>query len=637
LTRVPKFRISPRKFEKSTVEFIIEETNLGEKIIFLSPYYIYSLREFGFLVDFGFRKQKNVSYTREIQKLSLSLDKNYRSNKAYYSDKYKIISNFLNSYHDTIFPIHANNITIGTERQLCPVEVKFLDKKTYLFKGGSQDLSQYQGIRKYGPYEGFSDDIIYPFIFEDKYATFANDIFRSLAGKSNPDLFVGMQNVFNVPFYVENMKRIKLENLSIESLENAKKEVSEIKHSNPNKKVICIFIEPRDIDRDGIPEGDSPYFSLKYFLTKIGVPLQVVSYEKLRNADSLKWATANIGLALFAKLGGIPWLVKPATDDCLILGIGSAHEHTENGSIKKHFAYTVCLDSSGLYKKVDIISDSDNYESYLDKFTNGLISVIKEYPNYRKCSIHLPFKIKRKEISAIKAAIEKISDVEFTVIKINTANKFFGYSQHNTLIPYESSYVELGHNEYLVWFEGLKYGKENVCQRTANPVHVQFLRLNRNEEINIRKYLQDVINLSGANWRGFNHPVDHPELIFGTDVKLKSIDTYFFYTSQLRELSLLDDCKLIVTIGYSFLDEYVNDILAQSLKQKSNRTILSIAPYNLSDDIQKKKEILSRLKLEDSVISQIEIVNNKAKDFLENELTVGKILPYLKPEPETPF
>ena len=88
------------------------------------------------------------------------------------------------------------------------------------------------------------------------------------------------------------------------------------------------------------------------------------------------------------------------------------------------------------------------------------------------------------------------------MIKVNTENKFFGFADNNTLVPYESSFVKLDKGEFLVWFEGLQYGKELVNKRTSNPVHIKFLQIP--DENNFKEYLQDIINLSGANWRGFN-------------------------------------------------------------------------------------------------------------------------------------
>lgn len=48
------------------------------------------------------------------------------------------------------------------------------------------------------------------------------------------------------------------------------------------------------------------------------------------------------------------------------------------------------------------------------------------------------------------------------------------------------------------------YGKEVVDKRLSNPVHIKFLNINNRKDFDEQAYLQDILNLSGANWRGFN-------------------------------------------------------------------------------------------------------------------------------------
>lgn len=154
---------------------------------------------------------------------------------------------------------------------------------------------------------------------------------------------------------------------------------------------------------------------------------------------------------------------------------------------------------------MEVLAEEESEITYLEKLTNNLITILKEQKaNYETCVLHLPFKIKKKEIIAISNAIKQIKDIELVVVKINIDNKYFGYSFHNTLVPYESSFVKLSKDEYLVWFEGLLYGKEVVDKRLSNPVHIKFLNINNRKDFDEQAYLQDILNLSGANWRGFN-------------------------------------------------------------------------------------------------------------------------------------
>ena len=81
---------------------------------------------------------------------------------------------------------------------------------------------------------------------------------------------------------------------------------------------------------------------------------------------------SNIALQIFTKLGGIPWKVKPAYDNCLIIGIGQAHRLGVAG-IQKYFAYCVATDSSGLYKKIAVLSHTNLRATYIDDLQRSLV------------------------------------------------------------------------------------------------------------------------------------------------------------------------------------------------------------------------------------------------------------------------
>ncbi|MCG3119689.1 MAG: hypothetical protein ALAOOOJD_02197 [bacterium] len=488
------------------IEFEIEKTSYGSKIIVLSPYYLKSTKTYGFLLDYRFRKLENVAFSSEIQRLSLSLDRNYKSNRNFYSDKYFILESFLNESLHKFSPFESNGLLFSLSGELKQLKEERLEKKRYIFRNNMEGNSQFQGVRQFGVLKSIEQKITYIFIFEDKFKAFANELYLSLLGKTNPGTFSGMQQMFRLNFSKDDVKKIELKDYKEITLFNAIEEIKKIRNADETKKVVGIFIEPaRD---ESIPASKSPYYILKYYSTLEAIPLQCVNYEKMNTNHALKWSTSNIGLQIFAKCGGIPWKLKPTNENCLILGIGSAHEKNSDGKIKKYFAYTVCLDSSGIYHKLEVLAEDKDRDTYLSKFEKKLFDIVNnhEKKNYQKCALHLPFKIKRKEIKSIRNVIRRISGVEFKVLKINTEHRFFGFSAHNTYVPYESSFIRLSHNEYLVWFDGLNYGKENVYQKIGNPIHVEFLDtdVNNDNQFENLSYLQDVINLSGANWRGFN-------------------------------------------------------------------------------------------------------------------------------------
>ena len=145
-----------------------------------------------------------------------------------------------------------------------------------------------------------------------------------------------------------------------------------------------------------------------------------------------------------------------------------------------------------------------------------------------------------------------------------------------------------------------------------------------------------------------NHPVTNPELIFGIDTKLRSSDPYFYYTSEFRRWLLSMDCKLIVTIGYSYADQYINDLIAQALINNPSRQVLNISYLNDQDsNFNNNKNLLikditiNKLKFEfpynAHCVNQFFLHIKSAKEFLTTEISTEFFSKYIKDDTEAPF
>ena len=78
------------------VSFVMQTHPEGEEELVVQPYSLKATRQTGFLVDFHFRLGKNVPFSRKIQQLSLSLDRNFRRNVDYYVDRSSKMRSFSN-------------------------------------------------------------------------------------------------------------------------------------------------------------------------------------------------------------------------------------------------------------------------------------------------------------------------------------------------------------------------------------------------------------------------------------------------------------------------------------------------------------------------------------------------------------
>ena len=488
-------------FSRQRINFVMYQCNDGKQTVWLEPYFLKSKQLFGFLVDFKFLNESDGSQSIEALKLSLSLDKHGRSNKNFYIDRYDQIQKFVAKHEKTVFDL-APDVSIHPD--MCPLDVDTLKTKSYVFANDGAKKSQFRGIKEHGPLNPVSDRTKVHFIFQEKDRSFSYDLFRALRGDTFYN-FPGMEKMFEYRFDDSNVGGTAIDGFTLENIQAA---IQAVQQGVNDRPVVPIFISPFDKSSD---DTDKIYYKIKHLCLQNNIPSQFVSIPLLRQKNQFKWATSNIALQIFAKMGGKPWTVEPETKDCLIVGIGQAHSKDQE-IIKKYFAYSILTESTGLYKELRILGDTHKSEQYIEDFKHNLKKVFdKYYDNYDSFVVHTTFKIRKDELEAVQQVVESMGSddsakKDFIVMKFNDRNKFFAYSsESNSMIPYESSYIELSYNEYLIWFEGLQYHNPNVGRRIKRPLHVEFIYPKRNlDTARKREYLQDALNISGANWRGFN-------------------------------------------------------------------------------------------------------------------------------------
>lgn len=171
------------------------------------------------------------------------------------------------------------------------------------------------------------------------------------------------------------------------------------------------------------------------------------------------------------------------------------------------------------------------------------------------------------------------------------------------------SVVELGFDENRTW-NSYRFEDQNV------NAQIYLYKLHGSITWKRDKSKGDILKLS-------EHPEKEPDLVFGTETKLQSIDPYLFHVYAFRKHSL--ESKLIVIIGYSFSDTYINDLLKQALDNNKNRKIICVSPHNQEHNLQ--AEIMQKLGYKNE--SQVVVINERASVYLENQLTVSELSKYI--------
>jgi hypothetical protein len=394
-----EYIIENRGFLKE-IHFVLNHYPEGKECVSVQPYYLRINDEFGFLLDYSFKQDPDIPFSRKIQRLSLSLDENYRSNKNFYSDRFKKIAGFLNHEVSKIFPLKHHELegSITISEKFTELSASLLDTKTYVFNNDREKNSQFLGVKEFGPLFRPKYNPTFIFIFREEDTELARYLLRSLRGQIFPYQFPGMHKMFNIDFSNTHINHFVIPAYNREALTDVLAKIAEIASPVP------VLVVPGEKDA---------YYLQKSLFTNCKISSQCITRKILRDERQFKWAVANIGLQIFCKAGGRPWLVKPTDSRCLIIGISQTHlrEPGEDYKIKKYFAYSVLTDSSGVFQRLSVLARGDDKNTYLKELKYSVIETVKaNSAKFDTIVIHTSFKIRRDELDVIKEAIKGLEN-----------------------------------------------------------------------------------------------------------------------------------------------------------------------------------------------------------------------------------
>ena len=124
---------------------------------------------------------------------------------------------------------------------------------------------------------------------------------------------------------------------------------------------------------------------------------------------------------------------------------------------------------------------------------------------------------------------------------------------------------------------------------------------------------------------------DRPLIIFGIDNKMQSTDPFLFLLSHFREK--LESAKLIVTIGYSYFDPYINNILLQKVNSSPQKKLLVVDPkyknkspqyfIDQLSSIQTKKSGTEMPNLSKISPEKVQLIGTRAREFFRRYFSNG--------------
>lgn len=305
---------------------------------------------------------------------------------------------------------------------------------------------------------------------------------------------------------------------------------------------------------------ENPYYLGKSLFFLHQVPVQDFTIELLAQSDySLGYSLNNMALACYAKMGGVPWLLKssPTLSHELVIGIGSANIGQERGADNQRImGITTVFSGDGSY----IVSNTSKAvvpEAYCEALTAVLgetIEKIQKRMNWQKGdTIRLIFhaqvkKFNKEEIEAVRAVIDKYREyqIEYTFLKISENHGLHMFDsatagvQKGRLAPPRGKTFKLSKHEMLVYL----IGQRELRQDTDGHPRGVILDIHKDSTFKDITYLSaQLYSFASHSWRSY-FPNPMPVTISYSDLIARNL-------GWLNQLPGWNDSVMIGKIGQS--------------------------------------------------------------------------------------
>ena len=275
---------------------------------------------------------------------------------------------------------------------------------------------------------------------------------------------------------------------------------------------------------EALSGNQNPYFVTKAFFLSRDIAVQHFHLRTAKQSLYNRGYTLNdMGLATYAKLGGIPWLL-PVTNKLaheLLFGLGSYHEKDSRfGASTRYVGITTVFSGDGRYL-FENRTKAVPFESYQRELSRITLEAIRQrqqeqawHPDDPVRLIFHAFKpLKDAEALAIRDAVENLSltRVEYAFVHVIEAHPFqvFDHNQNGQPAgnqkkginaPFRGLKTELSQTEAVLCLKGPNELKKPT---DGHPKPV-VLRLHRFSTFTDLTYLsQQAYSLSSHSWRTF--------------------------------------------------------------------------------------------------------------------------------------
>jgi hypothetical protein len=273
--------------------------------------------------------------------------------------------------------------------------------------------------------------------------------------------------------------------------------------------------------------AENPYLVTKAEFMGHQIPVQEFEIETTEIPDRrLQYVLNNMALATYAKLGGVPWLIRaqPPIAHELVIGIGSARVGDGRlGESQRVVGITTVFSGDGNYC-VSTLSRAVQYEDYAAELLTSLKNTFGRLskgmgwqPKEHVRLVFHAFKpLKEAEEDAVKALIKSLGnyDVEYAFLHVVEDHPILlfdetqkgeraiegGQGMKGVYAPERGRFLRLSRHEVLITLTGPREVKK-ASDGMPRPV---LLRLGRGSTFNDMTYLTRQVNTFACHsWRSY--------------------------------------------------------------------------------------------------------------------------------------
>jgi argonaute-like protein implicated in RNA metabolism and viral defense len=290
-----------------------------------------------------------------------------------------------------------------------------------------------------------------------------------------------------------------------------------------------------------LKEPDNPYLHSKAILLTNGIPVQEIRQSTLeRPSLGLQYVFQNLAVALYAKMGGIPWTVDHGltVDDEIVIGMGTAElSGSRFDHRQRHIGITTVFRGDGNYL-LGNVSRECAYSEYPEVLRTSLRDVLKEIKERNawrpgdtvRVVFHAFKPLKNAEAAEIvRASVDEVGreqtvefafltvlyDHPFTLLDTAQQGRSAGHGKRKgVFVPERGLMCQLGRYTRLLCTNG-----PGLIKRVTSPLPSPVLvHLHPESTYRDLAYLTDqVLKFTALSWRS-TLPAEKPVTIYYSEL-----------------------------------------------------------------------------------------------------------------------